>query len=312
MPLFKLENNKLTSLREQPFDLEKDIQKITEDNLDKIFGYRFIKSEFALNNLRIDTLAFDDELKSFVIIEFKRDKSFSVIDQGYAYLSLLLNNKADFVLEFNETQDNQIKKDDVDWSQSKVYFISNTFTKYQKQAVNFRDLPIELWEVKKYENSSLLFNKLESPDASESINTVSKKSEVIQNVNKEVKEYILIDHFRDDWVETKALYETLREKIMDVDERIIESPQKYYIGFKIDTKLLVAVKAQKTRLILELLRVQPQDLQDTEHRLTYKENSFKYYNKHITQLTIENDKDIDYGIRYVKELKERFFPEPLG
>ena len=64
----------------------------------------FISSEFSLNNFRIDTLALDKESKSFVIIEFKRDKNFSVVDQGYAYLSLMLNNKADFILEYNENK----------------------------------------------------------------------------------------------------------------------------------------------------------------------------------------------------------------
>jgi hypothetical protein len=42
--------------------------------------------------LRIDTLAFDDESKGFVIIEYKKDRNFSVVDQGMAYLKFLLKN----------------------------------------------------------------------------------------------------------------------------------------------------------------------------------------------------------------------------
>jgi RecB family endonuclease NucS len=57
------------------------MQKITEDNLESVFGLEFIKTEFQLNNLRIDTLAFDNESNSFVIIEYKRGNSYSVIDQ---------------------------------------------------------------------------------------------------------------------------------------------------------------------------------------------------------------------------------------
>ena len=70
----------------------------------------FIKSEFSLNVFRINTLAFDREAKSFVIIEYKRDKTFSVIDQRYAYLFLMLINKADFILEFNESQNKSLKR----------------------------------------------------------------------------------------------------------------------------------------------------------------------------------------------------------
>ena len=64
----------------------------------------------------------------------------------------MLNNKADFVLEFNENSDYQLKREDVDWTQSKIIFISPSFSSYQKHSVNFRDVPFELWEIKKYQN----------------------------------------------------------------------------------------------------------------------------------------------------------------
>lgn len=59
MALYNLQNQKLQIIKEESFKLEKDIQSITEKNLEYIFGFKFIKSEFSLNNLRIDTLAFD-------------------------------------------------------------------------------------------------------------------------------------------------------------------------------------------------------------------------------------------------------------
>ena len=117
MPLFKI-GQQLEQIKKSPFKLERDIQQLTEKNLNALLD--FIRSEFSLNNFRIDTLAFDREAKAFVIVEYKRDKTFSVIDQGYAYLSLMLNNKADFILEFNESQYESIKRNDVDWTQSRV------------------------------------------------------------------------------------------------------------------------------------------------------------------------------------------------
>ena len=75
--LFKInQDNNLSQIKEQPFKLEKQIQNLSEENLKTIFGFDFVKTEFKLNNFRIDTLAFDGENKSFVIIEYKRDKKF--------------------------------------------------------------------------------------------------------------------------------------------------------------------------------------------------------------------------------------------
>ena len=122
MPLVKLSEKKVEPIRENPFQFEKEIQEIVESNLGSLFGLQLVRGEFSLNGLRIDTLAFDKEAKSFVIIEYKKDRNFSVVDQGMTYLGLMLNNKAEFILEYNERCNASLKRDDVDWSQSHVYF----------------------------------------------------------------------------------------------------------------------------------------------------------------------------------------------
>ena len=66
------------------------------------FGLDLVSSEFELDDLRIDTLAFDRDSKEFVIIEYKKDRNMSVVDPGVAYLNLMLKKRADFVLEYNE------------------------------------------------------------------------------------------------------------------------------------------------------------------------------------------------------------------
>ncbi|PKP57271.1 hypothetical protein CVT91_11030 [Candidatus Atribacteria bacterium HGW-Atribacteria-1] len=68
MPVFKINNLKLSEVKNVSFPLEKDLQDITEKNLDNIFNLEFVSSEFKLNNFRIDTVAFDREIKSFVIM----------------------------------------------------------------------------------------------------------------------------------------------------------------------------------------------------------------------------------------------------
>lgn len=235
MKLYSIQDKtKLKPVSNIKFDLEKEIQVLFEKNLEELFNLKFVKSEFSIKSFRIDTLGYDSENKSFVIIEYKKDRNFSVIDQGYTYMSLMLNNKSDFILEYNENCGGLLKRDDIDWTQSKVIFVSPHFTEYQKHSINFKDVPFELWEVKKYENNmiGLVQHKTTSD---ESISTISDdKSNVVNQVSKEVKVYTEEYHFkknvrRDEKV--VDLYNELKDRILNLGEVEI-IPRKEYIGFR--------------------------------------------------------------------------------
>ena len=85
MKLFNINNETLEEVDGVPFPLEKDIQKIIEQNVSTIFGLTFIQSELSVDKYRIDTLCYDGENNSFVRIEFKKGSSFSDLDQGFTY-----------------------------------------------------------------------------------------------------------------------------------------------------------------------------------------------------------------------------------
>ena|SRR5258706_12620530 len=122
--LFAIKDKTLIPVKETKVSLEKVIQKLTEENLETIFGYKFVASEMRVDNFRFDTLAWDPENKAFIIIiEYKRDKNFSIVDQGFSYLSTLLNKKAEFIVEYNENMKDTLRRDDVDWTQTRIVFI---------------------------------------------------------------------------------------------------------------------------------------------------------------------------------------------
>lgn len=223
MPLFNI-SQQLEHVKETSFKFEREIQQLTEQNLKTLLRLDFICSEFALNGFRIDTLAFDQEAKSFVIIEYKRDKNFSVIDQGYAYLSLMLNNKADFILEYNDSKNQSLKRNDVDWTQSRVIFVSPFFTTYQREAINFKDLPIELWEIKKFENNTISFEQIQRLSAKESIKTISRSNDTVEAVSKEVKVYTEQDHLAKVDFETRELYEEFKGRLLNMDDNVTVQP----------------------------------------------------------------------------------------
>lgn len=296
MALFKIEKS-LEYIKEKSFRLEKEIQELTESNLKTILGLDFVKSEFSLNNFRIDTLAFDKEANAFVIIEYKRDKNFSVIDQGYAYLSLMLNNKADFILEFNENLDKTLKRNDVDWSQSRVLFISPAFTNYQREAINFKDLPIELWEVKRFENNTVSYEQIQKVGAQESIKTISKTDQTIDNVAKEIKVYSEQEHLENANEEIKELYEKMKNAILNFDN-IEVKPKKKYIAF-VSGRNVVDIHPQRKALKI-WINMSIGELDDPKG-ITRDVSSTGHWGNGDYELQINSDEDLEYILSLIKQ-----------
>jgi predicted transport protein len=309
MSLFKIKNQKLNPIKEKIFNLERNLQNITENNLDILFGLELVSTEFQLENLRIDSLAYNPETNSFVIIEYKRDKNISVVDQGFSYLSLMLHNKADFILEYNEKMECNLERKNVNWDQSRVYFISPQFTTHQQNAINFKDLPIELWQVIKYEGNLILYSRIEAENATESIVKLSRDQR-IQEVSREIKNYTEEDHLNKNQKGTK-LYKRLKEKILLINSELDIHSTKNYISFRYpsDWRNIFNIFVQTNQLKIDLLRSKPNQFKDPEKAIKYKEGSMDYWRQHISTIIIEDESDLDYAIIIIKQLYEKFEKE---
>jgi len=265
--LFELNKDKLNEISEKDFALEKDIQNIIENNVENLFNIKLVKSEFSINNYRLDSLCYDELNNAFVIIEYKKNQSYSVIDQGYSYLSTMLNNKSDFILEFNENMDKPIKREQVDWSQSRIIFISPNYSSYQKDSVNFKDVPFELWEIKQYENKFIGLNKLIS-DSKESVNKVVKKnSSLIGNVTKEIKVYNEED-LLENKEETKEFYLSIKEELMKLpDAQFV--PSRRYVTFRRKNRVVAYLNIRAKEIRVDILRRTSRDGNLQKSKITY-------------------------------------------
>ncbi|MBV8252419.1 MAG: hypothetical protein JO154_07405 [Chitinophaga sp.] len=260
MILYSKQGNLLQIAKENAFKLEKEIQTLFEDNLAIIMGLQLVKSECVIKNKRIDTLAFDADANAFAIIEYKRDKNHSVVDQGVSYLNLMLDYKADFIIEYNENLKKSLKRDDVDWSQTRVIFVSTSFTDNQKQATNFRDLAIELWEIKKYDNGAVIINSIKKSAAAPSIKQIATQSEALQQVTREIKVYTEEDHTNGKSDEVKELYESFKNAILNLSDNIEVVPKKTYIAFKIKSNIVdIEIQASSLKLWINLRKGQLND-----------------------------------------------------
>jgi predicted transport protein len=298
MALFQSNQNKLISINEQSFKLEKDVQKLIELNLGILISLQFVKSEFIIKGKRIDTLAYDKQINGFVIIEYKRDRNISVIDQGFSYLSLMLENKAEFIVEYNESLRQNMKRDDVDWSQSRVVFVAPAFTENQRLATNFKDVAIELWEVKKYENNLISFNQIKKT-SKESIKQIADVSGEIQEVTKEIKVYNEEDHLAKGNEEIIQLYESLKARILELDGIEI-SPTKVYLGFKANNKIITDVDIRKNS-IKQRINLKKGKLDDPK-KLFYDVSEKGHWGVGDYEATLAGgDVDLDYIMTLVKQ-----------
>lgn len=300
MQLYYQQKGTLLGLKEKPFKLEKDIQKLFESNIEQITSFKFVRTEFSLKNVRFDTLAFDEESKSFVIIEYKRDRNYSVVDQGVSYLNLMLEYKADFIVEYNESCNKNLKRDDVDWSQSKVIFVAPSFTSFQKQSSNFKDLPIELWEIKQFENDIIVINPIKKSSSAPSIKQVqsSPNNTEISNVVKEIVVYDedrFLQNKSDDIIE---LYNIYKEAILNLAPDIEALPLKWVMMFKTDRKFAyIEIQKKNLKLWINLKKGQLDDSKGLARDVS----SVGHAGNGDYELTITDTENLEYIMSLVKQ-----------
>ena len=64
--LFKRTAKKLSEVSQINFENEKEVQTLIEENLEAVFGLKFLATEFSILNMRFDTVAFDSENNAFI------------------------------------------------------------------------------------------------------------------------------------------------------------------------------------------------------------------------------------------------------
>ena len=153
--LFQHVGSSLVELGSSSAPLERSLQTKFENNLETLLGVRFLASEYTTSNGgRMDTLGIDENGYP-VIIEYKRDRSENVINQGLFYLDWLMDHKAEFKLLVMECYDKEAA-DSIEWSTPRLLCIAGDFTKYDEHAVQQINRNIELIRYRKYDDLLLL------------------------------------------------------------------------------------------------------------------------------------------------------------
>jgi len=291
----------MVEIQEEPFTKEKELQLLVESNLEVLFNLKFVATEFSVADFRLDTVAYDEETKSFVIIEYKKGKRFSVIDQGYAYLNTLLAHKGEFVLNYNEQYPDQIKRiSEIEWSQTRVIFVANDYTNYQYGAVNNPNLPIDLVTVKKYANGLIDVETMNKTDSKQAKTTKQDDQEEAnkKGLSKEIKVYTEEEHLVKGSIEIQELYEELKEIILSWDSNIRIKPVKLYNSFKLKRNI-VDILVQKKALKI-WINLKYGELNDPEN-ITRNVSETGHWGTGDYEIVMKDNQNIEYIASLIKE-----------
>ena len=158
-----------------------------------------------------------------------------------------------------------------------MIFVARAFTQYQQAASGFKDLPIELWKVTRYDGDLVLYDPIESKNNSVSVRTL-RPGKNTEEVVEQVKTY------REDDVlppagKVRELYDELKERVMKLDPQLIVHARKNSVAFRVpdNWRNIFAVHFRASKLRIELMRTKAGDLNDPERKVAYIEDSPKHW-----------------------------------
>jgi predicted transport protein len=213
---------------------------------------------------------------------------------------LLLNNKSDFILEYNEQKNTNLRRDDIDWTQSKVVFVSPFYTEYQKNSINFKDVPFELWEIKRYTDDTVVLNQHKTDSTESILSTSSFEDNIVTSVNREVKLYSEKFHTEKQKVkeEIREVYNKLKEICLGFGDDIEIRPRKEYIGFIRKTNFLdIEFQSKNLKAFLNLKKGELEDPKG----LCRDMKGIGHYGNGEYEIKVDENSDFDYLAYLIKQ-----------
>lgn len=275
--------------------LEKELQTLIEQNMEIFFGVRFLKSEYAVTNGRMDSIGIDEN-NSPVIFEYKRSQNENVINQGLFYLDWLLDHKADFKLLVIDKLGIKAA-DSIDWSVPCVICVAHDFTKYDMHAVNQMQKNIKLVSYRKYDNGMLLLEHLNTP----TVKPIMENGRD-ENGTKNSTQKTHLEKLATISENMKNLYHSICGFIESLGDDIVSNQLKLYLAYK-KVQNIVCIEIYNKQIIL-FLKLNPETV-ELENGFTRDMRSIGHYGTGDLQITIKNVADFEKA----KPLLQRAYDE---
>jgi predicted transport protein len=243
--LYQIKSGKAQSKAVVDFKYEREIQKLCEQNLETIFGIRFLATEYVTGNKhkgRIDTLGIDEN-NCPVIIEYKLDSKENVINQGLFYLDWLMDHQADFELLTMRVLKKEV---DIDWTSPRLLCIARDFTRYDDYAIGQINRNIELIRYRYFQDDNIIFELAGTSQKHEQNNKSGTN-------NSGIKYRGMEDAISASSQEILSLYQELEDFIFSLGDDVQKKELKHYHAYsRIKNFVCVEIKSKKNELALYL------------------------------------------------------------
>lgn len=292
MPIFSNQNGKLTMLNAVAFDKERALQQLVEQNLLETLDMYFIASEYHTGSGRIDTLAIDRD-GAPTIIEFKRNKNVNVINQSLSYLKWIKAQRPEFFerLMFNRLGSELAESIRLDWNHPRIVCVAESYSRYDMDTVEVVPLRIDLFKYRLYEGGlfSLDMVSVNEQHKNRVESSQEMSADAAQTIIQGMKEQSGSSNT------TRQMFDELREKILALDENIVEKPGRRTIAYRL-AKNFCEILIKKDTLVIDL---RPIDYQDPRGLVS------KIYEGYVVtmnrRITLSDPRDLDYVFGIIQQ-----------
>jgi predicted transport protein len=288
LKLFQTKSGTIAELDSSSAPLERALQTLFENNLETLLGVRFLASEYATTHGgRMDTLGVDENGYP-VIIEYKRDRSENVINQGLFYLDWLMDHRGDFEILVRDRCGNEAAAE-IEWSAPRLICIAADFNKYDEHAVKQMRRNIELVRYKKFGDDLLLLELLTT------VSTASTPAPVIDPTTGAAKAHkykTVSESMTEAGTELANLYADVENYLLGFGDDVTKKTLKNYFAFRRIKNFACVEVRTSLDVVRAYLKIDPGTI-ELEEGFTRDVRNVGHYGTGDLEVTLKNHEDLE-------------------
>lgn len=233
----------------------------------------------------MDTLGIDENGYP-AIIEYKRDRSENVINQGLFYLDWLMDHRGDFEILVRDRYGKEAA-DQIEWGAPRLICIAADFTKYDEHAVKQMGRNIELVRYRKFGDDLLLLELLTAVSAASGSSSSTTSTGTKSRKDKTVSEYV-----EDMGEELSELFADTETYLLARGDDVTKKVTQFYLAYR-RIKNFACVEVRPTLNQMKVfLKINP-DTVELEEGFSRDVRKIGHYGTGDLEVTISSHEDLE-------------------